>query len=81
MPRGGEEVKCSVENGFMLHDWQKVLESPVFRNGFKPMTGRDDAEATKKEEEERGVGVSEHGQVQMKREKEEAAGKLEVAAH
>ena len=81
MPRGGEEVKCSVENGFMLHDWQKVLESPVFRNGFKPMTGHDDAEAKKKEEEEMGVGVSEHGQVQMKREKEEAVGKVEVAAH
>ncbi|KAL6716877.1 hypothetical protein ACLMJK_004789 [Lecanora helva] len=41
IPRGGEEVKCSLENGFMLHDWQKVLESPVFRNGFKPMKGHD----------------------------------------
>ena len=82
VPRGGEEVKCSVENGFMLHDWQKVLESPVFRNGFKPMTGHDDAEARKEEKEEERRGVSEHAEVQMKREKEEAAvGKIEVAAH
>jgi len=84
VPRGGEEVKCSVENGFMLHDWQKVLESPVFRNGFKPMTGHDNAEAKEEEEEEeeREVGVSEHAEVQMKREKEEAVvGKIEVAAH
>ena len=65
----------------MLHDWQKVLESPVFRNGFKPMTGHNDAQAKKKEEEEVGMVVSEHGQVQMKREKEEAVGKVEVAAH
>ena len=64
----------------MLHDWQKVLESPVFRNGFKPMTGQDDAKAKKKEEEGSGVGVSEHGRVQMKREKEEAVGKVEVSA-
>ncbi|KAK3171573.1 hypothetical protein OEA41_003657 [Lepraria neglecta] len=76
VPRGGEEVKCSVENGFMLHDWQKVLESPVFRNGFKPMTGHDDAEAKKVEERV----VSEHGEVQMKRE-EEAVGKIDIAAH
>ena len=61
----------------MLHDWQKVLESPVFRNGFKPMTGHDDAEAKKVEERV----VSEHGEVQMKREKEEAVGKIDIAAH
>jgi hypothetical protein len=41
VPRGREEVKCSVENGYMLHDWEKVRESPVFRNGFKPMDGHD----------------------------------------
>lgn len=83
VPRGGEEVKCSVENGFMLHDWQKVMESPVFRNGFKPMTGHDDAEVEKKEEEERGVWMSEHAEVQIKREKEEkeAVGNLKIAAH
>ena len=62
----------------MLHDWQKVLESPVFKNGFKPMKGHDDAEAKKEEKEEKVV--SEHGEVQMKREKE-AMGKVEVAAH
>jgi 2-polyprenyl-6-methoxyphenol hydroxylase-like FAD-dependent oxidoreductase len=41
VPRGREEVQCSVENGFMLHDWDKVLSSPVFQNGFHPMTGHD----------------------------------------
>ncbi len=66
----------------MLHDWQKVLESPVFRNGFKPMKGHDgDAEAGKKEEEENKM-VSEHGKVQMEREREAVAGReIEVAVH
>lgn len=41
VPRGREEVQCSVENGYMLHDWDKVRESPVFRNGFKPMDGHN----------------------------------------
>lgn len=41
IPRGQEEVKCSVENGFMLHDWKKVETSPVFTRGFKPMEGHD----------------------------------------
>ncbi|KAJ5293815.1 hypothetical protein N7508_008636 [Penicillium antarcticum] len=41
IPRGKEEVTCSVENGRMLHDWNKVQESPVFRRGFKPMDGHD----------------------------------------
>ncbi|EED21094.1 monooxygenase, putative [Talaromyces stipitatus ATCC 10500] len=41
VPRGQEEVKCSIENGYMLHDWAKVQESPVFRNGFRPMEGHD----------------------------------------
>ncbi len=64
----------------MLHDWQKVLESPVFRNGFKPMKGHDgDAEAGRKEEEETKM-VSEHGKVQMER--EAVVGReIEVAAH
>jgi 2-polyprenyl-6-methoxyphenol hydroxylase-like FAD-dependent oxidoreductase len=39
IPRGTEEVSCSVENGMMLHDWDKIQESPVFRRGFKPMDG------------------------------------------
>lgn len=37
--RGAAEVAFSVENGMMLHDWQKVKESPVFKSGFKPMEG------------------------------------------
>ncbi|KAF2858090.1 putative monooxygenase [Piedraia hortae CBS 480.64] len=41
VPRGSEEVKCSVENGKMLHDWDKVRESPVFKDGFRPMKGHD----------------------------------------
>ncbi|ERF77223.1 hypothetical protein EPUS_05792 [Endocarpon pusillum Z07020] len=60
VPRGRDEVKCSLENGLMLHDWQKVKESPVFRNGFRPMTGHDGKEA-----------LSEHAQAQMKRDEEE----------
>ncbi|PGG97983.1 hypothetical protein AJ80_09605 [Polytolypa hystricis UAMH7299] len=39
IPRGKEEVSCSVENGLMLHDWNKIQESPVFKRGFKPMDG------------------------------------------
>jgi hypothetical protein len=44
IPRGSEEVKCSVENGKMLHDWEQVKNSPVFQQGFKPMTGHDTKE-------------------------------------
>lgn len=44
IPRGKEEVSCSVENGLMLHDWNKIQESPVFRRGFKPMDGHDSAQ-------------------------------------
>jgi FAD binding domain len=43
--RGSEEVKCSLENGMMLHDWEKVTKSPVFTTGFKPMTGHDGVKA------------------------------------
>lgn len=39
--RGAEEVKCSLENGFMLHELDNIKDSPVFRNGFKPITGHD----------------------------------------
>lgn len=39
--RGREEVTCSVENGYMLHDWDKVQQSPVFNRGFKPMDGHN----------------------------------------
>lgn len=45
IPRGSEEVKCSLENGIMLHDWEKVKQSPVFTTGFRPMKGHDAYEA------------------------------------
>jgi hypothetical protein len=32
--RAGEEVQLSVTNTTMLHDWTKVLESPVMRAGL-----------------------------------------------
>lgn len=43
IPRGKEEVSCSVENGLTLHDWNKIKESPVFKRGFKPMDGHSKA--------------------------------------
>lgn len=75
VPRGSEEVQCSLENGFMLHDWQKVKESPVFRNGFRPMKGHDGKDA-------RHV-LSEHAKVQRKRDEEarERERKFEVAVN
>ncbi|KPM40015.1 hypothetical protein AK830_g6530 [Neonectria ditissima] len=65
IPRGQEEVKCSVENGYMLHDWKKVESSPVFTRGFKPMEGHDSKPEDKKEE------ISEHAKVQLGRDAEE----------
>ncbi|RAL60841.1 hypothetical protein DID88_010166 [Monilinia fructigena] len=32
--RAGEEVNLSVINKKMLHDWSKVIESPVFKNAL-----------------------------------------------
>lgn len=32
--RAGEEVHLSVINTTMLHDWSKVLESPVFKQAL-----------------------------------------------
>ena len=32
--RAGEEVRLSVINTTMLHDWTKVQESPVFKAGL-----------------------------------------------
>ena len=32
--RGGEEVRLSARNTGMLHDWEKVLQSPVFKSGL-----------------------------------------------
>lgn len=56
IPRGQEEVKCSVENGYMLHDWKKVETSPVFTRGFKPMEGHD---SKPKEQENLGEKLKE----------------------
>lgn len=46
----------------MLHDWEKVKQSPVFTNGFRPMKGhdayetnKDHAENQKKAEAVRGM--------------------------
>ncbi|OAQ69663.1 monooxygenase [Pochonia chlamydosporia 170] len=68
IPRGAEEVRCSVENGLLLHDWKKIQESPVFRRGFKPMDGHGDAVAGA------GAGagkdISDHARVQKKRDAE-----------
>ncbi|KAI9652381.1 MAG: hypothetical protein M1831_006859 [Alyxoria varia] len=69
VPRGGEEVKCSLENGYMLHDWEKVKQSPVFTTGFRPMDGHD-----KKED------VSEHAKAQQEREEKERSSSA-VSAH
>jgi 2-polyprenyl-6-methoxyphenol hydroxylase-like FAD-dependent oxidoreductase len=44
--RGQEEVRCSVDNGVMLHDWEKIQQSPVFRRGFKPMNGNNRSDET-----------------------------------
>ena len=33
--RAGEEVKMSVMNTAMLHDWEKVMASPVMTKGLK----------------------------------------------
>jgi hypothetical protein len=49
--RGSEEVKCSIENGRMLHDWEKVKQSPVFQAGFRPMKGHDAYETNVDHEE------------------------------
>ena len=60
VPRGAEEVKCAVDNGFMLHDWKKIQESPVFRDGFRPMTGQGSRDL-----------LSDHARVQEMRDQEE----------
>lgn len=65
VPRGSEEVRCSLENGIMLHDWEKVKQSPVFTTGFRPMKGHDAYETNmdheenqRKAEAARGLKVS-----------------------
>ena len=41
--RGGEEVRISAMNTRMLHDWNLILQSPVFRAGMaqKAVVPRD----------------------------------------
>jgi hypothetical protein len=73
-PRGAEEVKCSLENGLMLHDWEKVKQSPVFTNGFKPMTGHDGKGP-------KGEMMSDHAEAQRLREEGEKQAAASVAAH
>jgi hypothetical protein len=71
IPRGHKEVSCSIENGYMFHDWNKVKESPVFTRGFKPMEGHDGKDT-----------FSEHAKLQLKREEQEgsiAVGSVRVA--
>ena len=59
IPRGREEVKCSVENGYMLHDWKQVQQSPVFRQGFKPMDGHDKSTESQAKQESMGEVTAE----------------------
>lgn len=33
VPRAGEEVKMSIVNTDMLHDWERLLDSPFFKAG------------------------------------------------
>jgi hypothetical protein len=33
--RAGEEVRISVVNTIMLHDWEKVMKSPLMTAGLK----------------------------------------------
>lgn len=40
--RGGEEVQLGGENSKMLHDWDKVRQSPTFRKGFTKSQGSSD---------------------------------------
>lgn len=37
----------------MLHDWEKVKQSPVFTNGFRPMKGHDTWETNADHTEDR----------------------------
>jgi hypothetical protein len=33
--RGGTEVRDGTANTMMLHDWERIKESPLFKNGMK----------------------------------------------
>jgi len=32
--RAGAEVRISTQNTLMLHEWEKVLQSPIFQKGL-----------------------------------------------
>ena len=81
VPRGREEVKCSMENALMLHDWEQVKQSPVFRDGFKPMSGHDKpaaAEAAKVPEADPSIGEQVDVPVAQP---EESVARVEIASH
>lgn len=48
-PRSGEEVRISVANTTMLHDWKKVMQSPVFKAGVKKIVKKDEEESQEKQ--------------------------------
>jgi 2-polyprenyl-6-methoxyphenol hydroxylase-like FAD-dependent oxidoreductase len=33
--RCGDEVKSSVKNAYLVHDWEKLMESPLMKVGIK----------------------------------------------
>jgi 2-polyprenyl-6-methoxyphenol hydroxylase-like FAD-dependent oxidoreductase len=32
--RGAEEVELSRDNAYMIHDWNRIQESPLFKHSF-----------------------------------------------
>ena len=36
--RTREEVRLSVESALTIHDWERLLESPVMKHGMKQMS-------------------------------------------
>jgi hypothetical protein len=37
IPRGQREVEFSVSNALMVHDWKKLMESPIMKVGAAKM--------------------------------------------
>lgn len=67
IPRGADEVRCSVENGLLLHDWNKIQASPVFQRGFKPMDGHGSAATAPAVANAPEREMGEHAKVQLRR--------------
>lgn len=63
MPCGSEEVKCSVENGIMLHGWEKVKRGRAFTNGARPVKGHDEQETNKYQGENHKKAEAAQGEV------------------